>query len=298
MIVLSTIEQLRQWRAAAGGSVGLIPTMGALHDAHLTLVRESVRENQRTVASIFVNPTQFGPNEDFHRYPRTLDHDRAQLEGAGADAVFVPSAETIYPRGFQTSVTVERVSQGLEGERRPGHFRGVATVVNKLFNLVQPTRAYFGQKDAQQIVVIRRMVADLNMSVEVVVMPTLREADGLAMSSRNRLLSAGDRKLATGLSAALMDAGHAWDVGERDPKRLKRLIEAALLARSGVSAEYVSCAEPQSLLEREEIRDDPVLMSAVVRFGTTRLLDNIMLPSTLNTREGLAKWLGNPADKT
>src|SRR5450755_2641709 len=194
MNVLTTIPEVRAFIAAAGGTLGLVPTMGALHAGHLSLVARARGENDRVAASIFVNPAQFGENEDLAAYPRTPENDLRLLESLGVDAVWTPSPEDVYPPGFQTFVTVDEVSAPLEGARRPGHFRGVATVVAKIFNVFQPDRAYFGQKDAQQVAVIRKMVADLSFPVDVVVCPTVRETDGLALSSRNVFLSPEERR--------------------------------------------------------------------------------------------------------
>ncbi|HLY27984.1 MAG TPA: pantoate--beta-alanine ligase, partial [Aggregatilineales bacterium] len=190
MQVFETIASFREARRKLTGSLGLVPTMGYLHDGHIELVRQALAENEAVAVSIFVNPTQFGPNEDFNAYPRDMDHDLSALREAGTTLVFAPGVEEMYPPGFQTAVEVSGVSQGLEGARRPGHFRGVATVVTKLFNIVQPDRAYFGQKDAQQVAVIRQMVSDLAMPLEIVVAPIVRAPDGLALSSRNSYLTA------------------------------------------------------------------------------------------------------------
>lgn len=292
MFVASTIAEIRAARAALPGPVGLVPTMGALHDGHLTLVREARAENASVIVSIFINPLQFAPGSDYERYPRDLNADLALLEAAGVDVVFTPTPDLMYPPGFQTTVHVDRVSQGLEGERRPGHFDGVTTVVSKLFHLTQPTTAYFGQKDAQQVVVLRRMVADLNFPLDIAVVPTVREADGLAMSSRNRYLSAGERQRVTLISRAIARAAALYDEGERDPDVLRRQIADDLRQIEDAQLEYVSLADPQTLQEAVTPIKRPVLLSLVLRSGATRLLDNALLPLSLNTRAGLTATLG------
>jgi pantoate--beta-alanine ligase len=270
------------------GSVGLVTTMGALHAGHMALVETARAENDSLMATIFVNPTQFGPNEDLAAYPRDLPHDLGLLEVAGVDLVFTPSPDVIYPAGYQTYVTVEQVTQGLEGAHRPGHFRGVATVVAKLFNLAQANRAYFGQKDAQQVAVIRRMAQDLNFPVDVIVCPTVREADGLALSSRNVYLTPEQRKAATALSQSLLAAAHAYEQGGRDPQVLTRTMREVLDAEPLAETEYVSAALAATLEEVTTATDELLLMSLAVRVGRTRLIDNLLLPASLNTREGLA----------
>jgi pantoate--beta-alanine ligase len=292
MIIARTTADLRAARAAACSTVGFVPTMGALHDGHLSLIRAARGDNDCIVSSIFVNPAQFGPNEDFNAYPRTLEADLAQLEQAGVDIAFIPPVEDIYPTGFQTHVEVEHVSQGLEGARRPGHFRGVATIVAKLFNMTQPTVAYFGQKDAQQVVVLRRMVADLNFPLHIAVIPTARESDGLALSSRNRYLTPQQRADAPALYRALHAADLAFTTGESDPQALRALIAQHLTNQSSGEVEYISIAHPQTLRELDAPITHPVLASLTVRFGQTRLLDNILLPAHLNTRDGLTQHLG------
>lgn len=273
-------------------SVGLVPTMGALHDGHLALVRAARAENASVITTIFVNPTQFGPNEDLAAYPRTLEADLALLEREGVDLVFTPAPSEIYPEGFQTSVEVEQVSQGLEGERRPGHFRGVATVVAKLFNLTQPSIAYFGQKDAQQVIVVRRMVADLNFPLEIAIIPTTREADGLALSSRNRYLTLEQRAAAAVVYRALQAAGDLYSRGSREPGQLRTAMMDQLRSEPLAQTDYASVADPITLKEVTEATDQPILVSLTVKFGTTRLLDNALLPWGLNDRLGLFKTLG------
>lgn len=275
MKVITTIAGLREARRAAG-TVGFVPTMGYLHQGHLFLARRAKAENDSCAVSIFVNPTQFGPKEDFARYPRDPDRDLALLEKEGTDLVLMPPVEEIYPPGASTWVDVDDVTTRLEGAARPGHFRGVATVVAKLFNIVEPTRAYFGQKDAQQVVVIQKMVKDLNMNLEVVVVPTQREPDGLAMSSRNVYLSPQERQAAVVLWRSMGLARTLWEKGERDAGRLRQemvdLIGREPLAR----LDYVSIADPVTLQELSRL-EGPALISMAVYLGKTRLIDNTAL---------------------
>lgn len=292
MRVVDKITDLRDARRTLVGRVGLVPTMGALHEGHLALVREARADNDNVITTIFVNPTQFGPGEDLEAYPRDLDGDLAKLEAVGVDVVFTPTPALMYPPGYQTHVTVEEVTHGLEGERRPGHFRGVTTVVAKLFNLTQPDMAYFGQKDAQQVVVLRRMVADLNFPLEVVVVPTVREEDGLAMSSRNAYLTPDERAAAPVLNRALQAAGEAYASGERNPQVLRDAIQHVLASEALAEVEYVSVADASTLAELDIMSEKPILCSLVVRFGRARLLDNRVLPLALNDRAGLSVALG------
>lgn len=276
MKLVTTIAELRRARTAATGSAGLVPTMGYLHEGHLALIRRARTENELVVVSIFVNPTQFGPAEDFSRYPRDLPRDLALCREAGVDLVFAPEPPAMYPEGFQTYVEVVELAQGLCGASRPGHFRGVATVVAKLFHLIQPDRAYFGEKDAQQLRVIRRMVRDLNMPVEIVSVPTVREPDGLAMSSRNVYLSAEERRAATVLSRALYLARDLVAAGERDAavigRRMRDLLDAEPLAR----VDYLAVVDDESLAPVLRI-ERPTLVALAVFFGRTRLIDNMLL---------------------
>jgi pantoate--beta-alanine ligase len=251
--------------------------MGALHDGHLSLVRRARAECSSVAASVFVNPAQFAPNEDLARYPRDLQADLAKLEGDGTDLVFTPEAGGLYPPGFDTWVVPGRLAERLEGGVRPGHFRGVATVVLKLLNLFGPDRAYFGQKDAQQAVIVRRMVADLDLDLRIVVCPIVREADGLAMSSRNVYLTPDLRRAAPVLHRALRAASAAWDAGERRGESLRAAALAVLAAEPLASVDYVSAADPVTLAE-VSTADGPVLLSMAVRLGATRLLDNLVLP--------------------
>ncbi len=277
MQVITTIDGFREARHALQGTLGLVPTMGYLHDGHLTLVRQAAAQNDHVAVSIFVNPTQFGPNEDFANYPRDMEHDLAILRESGVMLVFSPSVQEIYPEGFQTYVEVTGVSQGLEGERRPGHFRGVATVVAKLFNVIQPDRAYFGQKDAQQAAVIRRMVADLAMPLEVVIVPIVRAPDGLALSSRNSYLTSEQRLAAPVLYRALMAAKARYDAGVRAPDDLRAAVRDTLVVEPLAQIDYVSAADADTLAELQAPTDRPILLSMAVRFGRTRLIDNILL---------------------
>ena len=276
MRVAASLPELRSARASLSGSLGLVPTMGALHAGHLSLVARAKRENGHTGVSIFVNPSQFGPSEDYAAYPRTPEKDLDLLQGLGVDVVWTPSPDDVYPPGFQTWITVENVSTPLEGARRPGHFRGVATVVAKLFHAFAPHRAYFGQKDAQQVAVIRRMVRDLDFNVEIVVCPTVREPDGLATSSRNSYLLPAERHAAPVLHRALMAAKHAFESGQRDAAVLRTLLSTTLSEEPLVQEDYVSVADPETLAELSYV-DGAALVSLAVRIGRTRLIDNVLL---------------------
>jgi pantoate--beta-alanine ligase len=283
MNILETIAAARAWRAESHAGVGLVPTMGALHAGHIALVRRARAENGRVAVSIFVNPTQFAANEDLERYPRDLPRDLALLEEAGADAVFTPRPTEIYPPGFNTWVQVEGVTEMLEGARRPGHFRGVATVVCKLFGILEPARVYFGQKDAQQCVVVRRMVRDLNLPPEVVICPTERADDGLALSSRNVYLSAEQRAAAPVLFRALREAERRFAAGERDAGALRAAMQALVAAEPLARVDYVSVADADTLAELEAI-SGPALASLAVYFGVTRLIDNTFLQVAADER--------------
>ena len=277
MIVTSDIAEVRRQRwADPAASWGLVPTMGYLHEGHLSLVQLSLAANEQTAVTIFVNPTQFAPTEDLGSYPRNLEGDLAKLEASGVDLVFTPSDEIMYPPDFQTTITLSQVTKPLEGSSRPTHFAGVATVVAKLFNIVEPTRAYFGQKDAQQTIVLRQLVRDLNFNVEMVIGPTRREPDGLAMSSRNAKLSAEARRAAPILYQALTAAREAYDAGERSGNGLRHLMQAMISAVSLARLDYVSAADPETLEELEVIKEG-VLLSTAVFFGQTRLIDNILI---------------------
>ena len=276
MRLLHSVAEMATARTAAERPLGLVPTMGALHEGHLSLVRRARSENATLVVTIFVNPTQFAPNEDLAAYPRDLDRDVALLEQEGADLVFLPSPEEIYPDGFDTWVSVDRTSAPLEGESRPGHFRGVATVVCKLFNIVRPDGAYFGQKDAQQLQVIRRMNADLNLGVELTAMPTVREPDGLAMSSRNAYLSPAERRAAPVLYNSLRAAKDLYADGVRQAPAIREATQRVLDAEPLARIDYVSVADPETLAELQQI-EKPALVSLAVRIGNTRLIDNVVL---------------------
>ncbi len=276
MKVVETIDDMRRLRQQLAEPVGFVPTMGYLHDGHLSLVKRARAENPSVVTSIFVNPAQFGPQEDFNKYPRDSQRDLALLEKEKADIVFMPSAAEMYPPQFNSWVEVNRVAERLEGASRPTHLKGVTTVVAKLFNIVQPTRAYFGQKDAQQAIVIKKMVADLNMNLEIVIVPTLREPDGLAMSSRNTYLNPEQRQAATILYQALNLARKLWSQGEKDARHLRREMTDLILKEPLADIDYVSIADPETLDELEAV-DSPALVLLAVRIGSTRLIDNIML---------------------
>jgi pantoate--beta-alanine ligase len=276
MMIATTLEELSSSLALVEHPLGLVPTMGYLHEGHLSLASRAREECRSVAASIFVNPTQFGPNEDLASYPRDLKRDLSMLESVGVDLVWTPTPEMMYPAGFQTWVDVQEVSQGLEGAQRPGHFRGVATVVAKLFNAVKPDKAYFGQKDAQQAAVIRRMTADLNFPIEIVVCPIIREVDGLAMSSRNVYLDDAQRSAAAVLYRALSAAKGAYDDGERDAGKLRDIMKQILSAEPLAQVQYVSCADYETLKELDQVTGR-ALLSLAVFFGKTRLIDNMVL---------------------
>jgi len=276
MMIVSTLEELRSARLLLDGKLGLVPTMGYLHEGHISLARRAKAECDSVAVSIFVNPTQFGPNEDLAKYPRDLDRDLHLLEEADVDLVWTPTPEVMYPAGFQTWVEVEEMTRPLEGTQRPGHFRGVTTVVTKLFNAVQPTKAYFGQKDAQQATVIRQMTKDLNFLIEIVVCPIVREPDGLAMSSRNVYLDANQRKAATVLYRSLSAAKTAYEQGQRDAEKLCQIMKTTIASEPLAQMQYVSCADHDTLQELEKVTGKTLLSTAVF-FGKTRLIDNFVL---------------------
>jgi len=259
-----------------GKSIGLVPTMGALHEGHLTLIRRCRAGHDLVIMSLFVNPTQFNSKADLDRYPRDLDADARMARAAGVDIIFAPTVEGIYPEGYVTTVNVDRLTEGWEGAFRPGHFRGVATVCTKLFTICRPHKAYFGQKDYQQSLVVRRLVADLNLGLEIVVVPTVRESDGLAMSSRNVLLSPEERQQATVLSRALLHAQAAVRAGERDAKRLGGSIEEEIRSAPLAILDYIGVCDPETLEPLEQIMGKAVAVVSA-RFGTTRLIDNVLL---------------------
>jgi pantoate--beta-alanine ligase len=277
MQILETIQSFRQAHSALNGTLGFVPTMGYLHAGHLELVRQARAECAYVAVSIFVNPTQFGPSEDLARYPRDVPRDLELLRAEGVDLVFLPPLEQIYPPGYSTFVEVENVTATLEGAHRPGHFRGVATVVCKLFNIVQAQRAYFGQKDAQQTVVIRQMVRDLAIPTEIVIVPTVREVDGLALSSRNVYLNPEERAAAPVLYRGLQQVVALYESGERDAHSLRATLQAALAQEPLAKVEYVSIADLVTLREIENTITQGALVSLAARFGTTRLIDNVIL---------------------
>ncbi len=276
MKVVSSLDELKATRRSLDQEVGFVPTMGYLHEGHLSLIRQARDECKSVVVSIFVNPTQFGPNEDLSKYPRDLEHDLNLIRPLGVDLVWTPTFEIMYPQGYQTWVEVEALVKGLEGAMRPAHFKGVTTVVTKLFNAVQPQKAYFGQKDAQQAAVIRQMARDLNFPIDVVVCPIVREPDGLAMSSRNKYLEGDDRKAATFLFRALSAAKDAYENGERSGEALRGKMKDVLASEPRAQAQYVSCADYDTLEELNVIKGKTLLSMAVL-FGKTRLIDNIVL---------------------
>jgi pantoate--beta-alanine ligase len=276
MKIVTSIAELCTVRATQAEPLGLVPTMGYLHEGHLSLVRRAQSECQSVAVSIYVNPTQFGPNEDLENYPRDLDRDLALLEKEGTDLVWIPAEDEMYPLHFQTWVTVEELTTKLEGHHRPGHFRGVTTIVMKLFNVIQPQAAYFGQKDAQQSLVIRRMVRDLNVPVRVVVCPTIREQDGLAMSSRNTYLDDDECKAATVLYRALMETKRAFEGGERNAQSLRQSMWDTLNKEPMARVQYVSIADLETLEELEG-PVEKALVSMAVFVGGTRLIDNVVI---------------------
>ena len=278
--MLTTLAELRSFVQNCrqfGRRIGLVPTMGALHDGHLSLVKLANEQCDTTIVSIFVNPTQFGPNEDFARYPRTLENDLRLLESVGSPALFVPDAMEMYPAGFDASIHIGGVSEPFEGTIRPGHFDGVATVVLKLFLASQADVAFFGQKDYQQLCVIKKMVADLNVPIEIVMAPTIREPDGLAMSSRNRYLSEEERKRALVLSQSLADAEKIIVTQNiRSPETIRQMIRDRILSAGGMTIDYITVADPVTLTELTTIETAAVVLLAV-RLGSTRLIDNVLV---------------------
>lgn len=281
MKLCKTVAEVREYVQAArkeGKTIGLVPTMGALHEGHGSLIAASHKENDKTIVSVFVNPTQFGPNEDLDAYPRTLDADCILAEKMGADVVFAPSPKEMYPSEDDTWVEVTgQVVKVLCGKSRPIHFRGVTTVVMKLFNIATPDRAYFGQKDAQQVQVLKRMVKDLFVPVEMRIMPIVREEDGLAKSSRNTYLSAEERKAALVLSKALAHAKDAYKYGEKSSATLVDLVVSEIKEEKMSDIDYVSCYKLPDLADPAEFILEPHLLAVAVRFGTTRLIDNVVL---------------------
>ena len=278
-VVIKTISGMSKFIALEkkrGRSIGFVPTMGYLHKGHLSLIRAARRDTDTVVLSIFVNPTQFGPKEDYEKYPRDAARDLGLAEKEGAAALFMPSVSEIYPAGFRTYVELEDITERLCGRSRPGHFRGVATVVAKLLNMIRPDAAYFGQKDAQQAIVIKRMVKDLNMAVKIRVMPTVREPDGLAMSSRNAYLGGKERLDAAALFEALSLAKKLIEGGCRDAERVKAEMRKHLCSKKAVRIDYIAASDMESLKEVKELTGD-ALISLAVWIGNTRLIDNIVV---------------------
>jgi pantoate--beta-alanine ligase len=276
IVDIAEMQSLAGSFRSEGKTIGFVPTMGFLHEGHLSLMHRARGECDIAIVSIFVNPAQFGPMEDFERYPRDEQGDRRKCESAGVDILFMPGAAAMYPDGPSVFVTVEGISDTLEGAVRPGHFRGVATVVSKFFNIVRPHKAFFGQKDYQQCAVIRRMAEGLNMDVEVVVLPTVREPDGLAMSSRNSYLNPVERRAATVISQALFAAERQARAGVKDPEKLKEVMRDVLRMEKAVSIDYLELADPGTLMPLAGPRDKMVILIAV-RLGRTRLIDNLLV---------------------
>ncbi|MFC1983901.1 pantoate--beta-alanine ligase [Chloroflexota bacterium] len=276
MKVIEKIADMKRIRQRLAEPVGFVPTMGYLHEGHLALVRQAKIENRSVVVSIFVNPTQFGPQEDYEKYPRDHELDLSILEDEKTDIVFMPSVAEMYPEQFNSWVDVEKLTERLEGAARPTHFRGVTTVVAKLFNIVEPARAYFGQKDAQQLIVIKKMAADLNMNLEIVSIPTVREPDGLAMSSRNTYLNSEQRRAATVLYQALTLAQGLCSQGERNAEQIRQQMTALIQKQPLADIDYVSIADNATLEELDTV-SPPALVSMAVRIGRTRLIDNVVL---------------------
>ena len=281
MEIIADPREMQAWSDESrrrGETIAFVPTMGFLHEGHLTLMREGRKRATRLASSLFVNPTQFGPNEDFSRYPRNFDGDCAMMETVPVDVLFAPEPDVMFPHGSQTWVEATEVTRGLCGDHRPGHFRGVTTVVAKLFNIVKPHCALFGEKDLQQLRAIERMVTDLNFDLEIIPVPTVREPDGLAMSSRNAYLKPQERAHALALSCALRAAAASFKAGARDPRELRRVALRMLESTPGIRVEYVEVVDAQTLQALEQI-DRPVLMAIAVQLGATRLIDNMILPT-------------------
>ena len=276
MRVVETVAAMRQEREKLKEPVGFVATMGGLHEGHLSLVRRARADNPSLVASIFVNPTQFAPAEDFKTYPRDLPRDLSLLEKEGVDVVFAPPVAEMYPPGFNSWIEITGVTEQLEGASRPGHFRGVATVVNRLFDIIRPDVSYFGQKDVQQALVIKTMVRELKLGIELVTMPTVREADGLAMASRNAYLNPDERKAAPVLYRALCLAQELWGKGEKDAENIRGRMREMIQKEPLATIDYVSIADPETLEEMDEVRT-PALVSMAVKIGKTRLIDNVVV---------------------
>lgn len=279
MIIIRTVKDMQRrandWRNE-GKTIAFVPTMGYLHEGHLSLMREGREKADVVVVSIFVNPTQFGPNEDLDRYPRDFEGDEKKCREVGADAIYYPSVEEMYPRGYQTYVNVTELSKGLCGAVRPGHFQGVATVCTKLFNAVKPHFAIFGEKDYQQLQVIRRMVKDLDMDLEIIGMPTVREPDGLAMSSRNKYLNKDERARAAYLFKSLSEARSAYEKGEREVAKLVEIVKEGLKRANPCEIDYIEIRDANDLTPIEKV-NQPAVIAIAVKIGSTRLIDNIVL---------------------
>lgn len=273
---ISDLKAVIRSQKLAGKTIGFVPTMGYLHEGHISLVKASREENDYTIMSIFVNPTQFGPNEDFEKYPRDMERDTRMAEEAGVDIIFAPTKDEMYPDRYKTYVEVEDITSVLCGKTRPGHFKGVTTVVAKLFNIVEPDKAYFGQKDAQQVIVIKKMARDLNMNLEVVTCPIIRECDGLAMSSRNTYLSSEERKAAVILSKSLFEAQDLIKKGERDAAELVKYISEKISTVDFAKIDYIEITDAENL-EKADVISGKVLIALAVRFGKTRLIDNVVM---------------------
>ena len=276
MQIIESVAAFRRAYVQAEKPLGLVPTMGFLHEGHMALVRRARVENATAAVSIFVNPTQFGPNEDFTTYPRDMDSDLAKLEDEGIDLVLAPPVEEIYPHGFDTHINVGSIGDRLEGEHRAGHFHGVATVVCKLLTIVRPDRAYFGQKDAQQCLVVKRLNEDLNLDAEIVICPTVRDSDGLALSSRNVYLDANEREAALSLYRSLQLAKELHQAGETDAAAIRRRMRSLINEQPLATIDYISVADAENLSELEAITG-ATLVSLAVRIGKTRLIDNVVL---------------------
>ena len=285
MRVIETVAEFRAAERSSHRPIGLVPTMGYLHEGHLSLVRRARSDNVTAVASIFVNPAQFGPNEDLSTYPRDMEGDLDKLRTEGVDLVFAPPVSEVYPDGFETTVDIGSIAHRLEGQHRQGHFTGVATVVCKLLTIVRPDNVYFGQKDAQQCQVIKRLNADLNLGANVVVMPTVRDPDGLALSSRNAYLSDQDRSSALSLNRALRLAEMLFQDGVRDANTIRRQVHQVLNTEPAASVDYVSIADAETLIELDTV-DRPALVSLAVHIGGVRLIDNVVLHPGAPIHEG------------
>jgi len=277
MKIVTSLNDLFDERAKLTEPVGLVPTMGYLHEGHLSLVKEAKKECKSVVVTIFVNPTQFSPNEDLESYPRDLERDTNLLRSEGVDLLWIPTSEIMYAPSYQTWIEVTELTRFLEGQQRPGHFIGVTTIVTKLFNAIHPQKAFFGQKDAQQAIVIQRMVKDLNYNLEIKICPIIREPDGLALSSRNVYLNHAERQAATVLNKSLNMARQAYKDGERSSRKIVGLIESIINKEPLAEIQYISCANTQTLEEIEGDITTPVLISMAVFFRKTRLIDNIVL---------------------